>query len=87
VIDALAHVEHAVGGSLDSTQRQLEQFQRGLVGLSLLSGDDFVKFDSEQRTGAVEEIVVHVGEDGQAEAGLELAERGDSIGPGLPGGQ
>jgi hypothetical protein len=55
--------------------------------VGLLGGDDFVELDFQLRAGASEEIVVDVGENGQAKSGFELTESGDSVGPGLPGGK
>ena len=87
MVNALAHVQDAMGGSIDAAQGQFEQLQRRFVGLGLLCGDDFVEFNFQLGAGEGEEIVVDVGENREAKARLELAESGDGVRPGPPRGR
>ena len=73
VVDALRDVQHSMGGSIDATQGQLEEFQGRFVGLGLLRGDDCIEVYAELRARAREQIIVHIRENRQPKATLELA--------------
>jgi len=87
VIDALAHVEHAVGGGLHALQGQLKHLHRRLISLCLLRRDYLVKFHLQPGTRRGEEIVVDVGENCQAKARFQLMKGVDGVGPRLPTGE
>src|SRR6267154_2998442 len=87
MINALADVQDAVCGDADARQGEFENFQRWLVGSCLLGCNDLVKFDSQLRLSADEEIVVHIGNNGQSEMFLKFPERAHRVRPGLPMGQ
>ena len=85
VIDALAYMQDAMGGRRYAAEGQLKKLERRFVRPRLLRGDDFIKSDFELRSGAFEQIVVDVGEDGEAESRFQLAQGGDGIWPWFPG--
>src|SRR5579863_3234908 len=74
VVDALADMENAVRGGLDACESQFENLQRRFVGLCLLSSNDLVEFHFELWPRSREKIVVHVGNNREAIAALELAQ-------------
>src|ERR1700674_967934 len=73
-----------MGRSMDSVEREFEEFKRRFVGLGLLCGYDLIEVNPELRARAGEEIVVHIGEDRQPKACLELPKSSDRVGPRLP---
>jgi hypothetical protein len=84
VIDALAYMQDAMGWRVDATEGKLKEFERGLVSPRLLCGDDFIEDDFKLRLGALEQVVVDVGKDGESESRFQLTQGGDGIGPGSP---
>src|SRR5258708_21679992 len=84
MINALADVQDAVCGDADAGQREFENFQRWLVRSCLLGCNDLVKSDSQLRLSADEEIVVHIGNNGQSETFLKFTKRAHRVRPGLP---
>src|SRR5712671_751949 len=84
MINALADVQDAVCGDADAGQREFENLQRWLVGSRLLGRNDLVKFDSQLRLSADEEVVVHIGNNGQSEMFLKFPERAHRVRPRFP---
>jgi len=84
VIEALAYMQDAMGWRVNATEGQLKEFERGLVSLRLLRGDDFIESDFELRSGAREQIVVDIGKDGESEPRFQLSQSDDGIRPWLP---
>ncbi len=84
MVDALSGMQPLLTRNADSFLGQVEDSERGFVGLCLLRRDDVIKFDFELAGGRREEGVVHVGDDGQPVTGFQLAKRGDGIWKRLP---
>src|SRR5215469_4026052 len=85
MVDALTHVQHAMRGRLDTAERQLEELQRGLVGLRLLRCNDVVEAYFELRSGTGEQFVIDVGQDREAKSRFQLMQCINCVGPRLPG--
>ena len=72
VVNTLPDMQHPMGRGVNAAQGQLKKLQRRFVGLGLLRGDDFVEIDLELGPSSGEEIVVDIGENREAKAGLQL---------------
>ena len=87
MIEALAGVQNCAGGQADAAYCYLKNPLRRLIGFGLLRRNDLGEFNFQLGQSCREQVVIHIGDDGQRETLFELAQRSNRVGPRLPARQ